>query len=122
VKSLNAQDKVLFSVNTKILTNFGWPKDKLGSLKSISASYLAGYLIGKKSKIDSRIILDSGIIPSTTGSRIYACVKGVSDAGLDIKFDKEIAPSEERIRGTNLKSELGKEFDKIKSEIDKSKF
>jgi large subunit ribosomal protein L18 len=64
VLSEEAQDKVLKGVTSKDLINYGWPKEMEGSLKSITASYLTGYLIGKeinKSKLEQPII-DLGMI------------------------------------------------------------
>lgn len=110
IESKDAQDKIIASINTKQLLEHGWPKEKLGSLKSLSASYLAGYLLGHKAKIKERVILDSGLIPSTKGSRTYAAVKGLADAGIDIAFDEKIVPNEKQIKhviGENI-------FNKIK--------
>jgi large subunit ribosomal protein L18 len=117
IKSENAQDKVIYFVSTKELLEHGWPKEKQGSLKSLSASYLAGYLLGKKAKesslektsektsknIKDRLILDTGLIPNTKGSRIYAAVKGISDAGLKINYDEKVVPSKDRIEGKHNK-------------------
>jgi len=114
VESENAKDKVLCSVNTKELLRHGWPGDKAGSLKSLGATYLAGLLLGKKAKeIKQEVILDSGLIPNTKGSRVYAAVKGASDSGIAIKYDKKILPNEERIKN---KYEF---FEKVKGEINK---
>jgi large subunit ribosomal protein L18 len=115
VESESAQDKVVYSVSTRDLLKSGWPKDKSGSLKSLSAAYLAGFLLGKKAKIKGRVVLDTGLIPSTKGSRIYAAVKGISDAGIEINYDKEMIPSKERIEGKN--SKVGDVFAKIKNKI-----
>ena len=90
IESKHAQDKVIFSVNTKDLLKHGWPENKSGSLKSVTAGYLAGYLIGKKAKNVSEVILDLGLIPNTSGSRVYSVVKGVSDSGVKINFDKKL--------------------------------
>ena len=68
-------------------------------------------------------ILDLGLYPSTKGSRIYACVKGVLDAGLNIPCDESIFPSEERIKGLHIAKHLEKfkslpeEFEKIKQNL-----
>ena len=113
IESKHAQDKVLFSVNTKDLLEHGWPKDKSGSLKSVTAGYLAGYLIGKKAKNISGLILDLGLIPNTSGSRVYAVVKGVSDSGIKINFDHKIAPSKEKIEA----KDKGIDFNKIKEKL-----
>ncbi|MAG02423.1 50S ribosomal protein L18 [Candidatus Pacearchaeota archaeon] len=98
VESENAVDKVVYGVSTKDLLKYEWPKEKVGSLKSLGAAYLGGLLLGKKmKKMESRVILDSGLIPSTKGSRVYAAVKGLSDSGIDIKFDEKMIPETERI-------------------------
>ncbi len=116
IESSDAQDKVVYSVNTSELLEHGWPKEKQGSLKSTSAAYLAGLLLGKKAKaLKQRVVLDTGLIPSTKGSRIYAAVKGISDAGIEINFDEKMIPSKERIEGKNSKVE--DIFAKIKSKI-----
>ncbi len=107
VESVRAQDKVLHTVSTKDLLKHGWPADKVGSLKSLSAAYLAGLLIGKKaSDIKGRIILDSGLIPSTKASRVYASVKGVADSGIKIPFDEKIVPSDEMINKYDFVSKV----------------
>jgi len=114
VESKHAQDKVLYSVNSQELLKQGWPENKKGSLKSLAAGYLSGLLLGKKckDKIKEKIILDTGLIPSTKGSRIYAAVKGVADSGIKIDYDEKVIPDEERIKGNyeffnQIKSKLG---------------
>ena len=101
VESDDAKDKVLYSVNTRDLLKQGWPTDKSGSLKSLAASYLAGLLLGKKAKdkIKKSVILDSGLIPNTKGSRVYSVVKGISDSGINIKYDEKVMPTDEMIKG-----------------------
>ena len=113
IESKHAQDKVICSVNTKDLLKYGWPENKSGSLKSVTAGYLAGYLIGKKAKNISGLILDMGLIPNTSGSRVYAVVKGVSDSGIKINFDKDIVPSKEKIEA----KDKGIDFNKIKEKL-----
>jgi len=121
VESSQARDKVLHTVNTKELLKLGWPEAKKGSLKSLAAAYLGGLLIGKKALAGTaskdavghnvkNVILDSGLIPSTKGSRVYAAVKGVVDAGLEIPNKEEILPSDEMINKFEF-------FDKVKGEI-----
>jgi large subunit ribosomal protein L18 len=118
VESNKAQDKVIYSVNTKELLKKGWPENKKNSLKSISAAYLGGLLLGGKAKkLDRSIILDCGLIPSTNGSRVYSAVKGLSDGGIEIKFDKKILPDEKRIQGKHMKEDFSEQFIKIKSKI-----
>ncbi|MBD3252249.1 50S ribosomal protein L18 [Candidatus Pacearchaeota archaeon] len=113
IESKNAQDRVVYSANTKELLKYGWPKDKIGSLKSLAAAYLGGFLIGKKSeKLKNKVILDMGLIPNTKGSRVYAAVKGFSDSGRKIDYNKKVVPGEERFKT--------EEYAKIKESIDKN--
>ena len=116
IESKNAQDKTTFFVSTKDLLKLGWPKEKKGSLKTISAAYLGGLILGKKAKgIKERIILDTGLIPNTKGSRIYAAVKGVADSGMEINYNEEVTPKMEKIEGKENK--LDEIFKKIKGAI-----
>jgi len=117
IESKKAQDKIIYSINTKELLKKGWPKELKGSLKSLPAAYLGGLLLGAKAKnLKEKIILDSGLIPNTKGSKVYAAVKGVSDSGIKIKYNEKVMPSQERIEGANGK--ISKEiFNKIKEKI-----
>lgn len=113
VESKHAQDKIIKTVSTKDLLKYGWPEDKVGKLKSLGAAYLVGLLMGKKVKdmVKGRVILDSGLIPNTKGSRVYAAVKGLADSGINIPFNEEVVPSKESIE----KEEF---FNKVKEGIE----
>ncbi len=114
IESEHAKDKVLYSVNTKELLKLGWAEEKKGSLKSISASYLGGLLLGKKAKeLKEKVILDTGLIPNTKGSRDYATVKGLADSGIEIKYNEKIMPSEDRIQGKHINLDIKSIIDKI---------
>ncbi len=93
-------DKVLAGVNSRALEKYGWTVHK----GNIPAAYLTGYLLGKrtlKQKI-KEAVLDTGMHTPVKGSKIYACVKGVIDAGVQIPADKNILPSEDRINGQHI--------------------
>jgi large subunit ribosomal protein L18 len=93
-------DKTLVAVTSKALRKYGW----LGDLKNTPAAYLTGFLAGllaKKAGI-SHAILDIGLHPSVKGSRIYAAVKGLIDAGVEIPVSSEVLPSEDRISGKHI--------------------
>ena len=117
VTSKQAQDKIEFGSNSKILLKYGWPEQFKNSLKSISASYLFGLLIGKQI-IDKKLklpILDFGMIRMLHKSKPYAFLKGLIDSGLKINCKKEALPSEERIVGKHMKNKI--KFEEIKSKI-----
>ena len=52
------------------------------------------------------MILDNGLQSSQSGSRVYAALKGVVDAGINVPCSKEIFPSEDRISGKHI-AQLG---------------
>lgn len=119
VTSHEAQDRVVFSVNSKDLIKYGWPKDKEGSLKSLTASYMTGYLTGKeihKRKAETPII-DFGMIKVMHKTKTFAFIKGLIDAGVKINCDKKDFPNEDRIKGEHLNAKIS--FNEIKSKIDK---
>ena len=109
-------DKVMASVHSNELLSYGWK----GSRKNIPSCYLVGLLLGKKciQKKITRAILYIGKRHFTT--KIAACLKGMSEAGLEMPFSQEILPTEERIQGNHI-AEYAK---KIKSNDDlyKSRF
>lgn len=121
IKSEEAKDKAIITIDSKKLLDYGWPKEFSGSLKSLSASYLTGYLIGKqiKAKKLETPIVDIGMIQAIHKTKVYAFIKGLIDSGLEIKCKEETFPEEDRIKGKHLKKDFSDTFEKIKSEIDK---
>lgn len=113
VESKIAQDSVKKAISSNELLEYGWPKEKIGSLKSIPAAYLTGLLFGKSIKDLKPAVFDLGLARSTKGSRIYAALKGLVDAGFDIPHGKEIFPEEKRIQNENVKDF----FEKVKIKI-----
>jgi len=93
-------DKVMLTVSSKALKNFGWKGDN----GNLSSAYLVGFLAGKKSieKGIKEAIFDLGFSNSVRGSRLYAALAGAIDSGLKIPFDQEILPSKERISGEHI--------------------
>lgn len=96
----DAGDKIILAVNSKILDKFGWKLNK-GNLPS---AYLVGLLIGKKAKKKeiNELILDIGLNKAVKGSRIFAVLRGVVDAGVNVPHSEEVLPKEDRIKGTHI--------------------
>lgn len=120
VVSKEAQDKVIMGVNSKDLMKYGWPKNAEGSLKSIPASYLTGFLIGKriiKEKLANPVI-NFGMHTVLHKTRAFAFIKGIIDAGVEIKYKGEVFPDEKRIKGEQTKSKIP--FDEIKKALEKA--
>jgi large subunit ribosomal protein L18 len=114
-------DKTLAAASSEELKKLGWKF----ACDNLPAAYLTGLLIGKKAlkKGIKEAILDAGLYHSTSGSRIYAVVKGALDAGLKVPVAEKVLPKEERIKGLHIASYLEKfknlpdEFEKIKQKI-----
>lgn len=121
ITSKEAQDKVIITINSKDLLNHGWPESFKGSLKSIPAAYLTGYLIGKqiKNKKLENPIIDLGMLRTIHKTKIFGFIKGVIDSGIKIECKKENFPEEERIHGKNLKKDFSKIFSEIKLKLDR---
>ena len=122
VISNEARDKIIIGVSSKHLIKYGWPKEISGSLKSIPASYLTGYLFGRliiKKKLEIPIV-DFGMVRNLHKTKSYAFLRGLRDSGLKINCKEETFPEEERIEGKKMKKDFSKEFKEIKLKIDKS--
>ena len=120
VKSIEAKDKALVGLTSFELLKHGWPKDLVGSLKSIPACYLTGYLAGKKiieKTKNSDAIVDLGLQRNVHGSRIYASIKGLIDAGIKIKVDEKVFPSKERLSGKDVNKGVKEAFEKVKANL-----
>jgi large subunit ribosomal protein L18 len=113
VTSEVAKDKVLVTVSTKDLLKHGWPEKLSGSLKSLPAAYLMGYLLGKKSKVKDGI-LDMGLLTHVPKSRVYAFVRGLRDSGFEIPCNEEVLPDDEML---NRKPETGKLINQLKEKL-----
>lgn len=120
VVSDEAQDKIILGITSKALLRYGWPESATGSLKSIPASYLTGFLFGKKiQKEDLETpIVDFGMIRMKHKTKTFAFLKGLIDAGLEIECKDEAFPEEERLNGESLKHKV--KVSEIKSKIEKA--
>lgn len=116
-------DKVLLTVQSKELKKHGWTY----STKSLPGAYLAGMLLAKKAKKDkiTDAILDLGLQSPLRGSRLYAALKGAIDGGLNIPANKEVFPTEDRLKGEHIAKHIEKyknittDFEKVKTELKK---
>lgn len=91
-----------------------------GNTDTTPASYLAGYLAGKRAlkKDVSKAVLDIGFLSPSKGSRVFAALKGLLDAGIEIPHSEEKLPSEDRILGKHLKNFDSNQMMEIKKKID----
>ena len=93
-------DKIIVSAHSSELNKLGWKFNK----GNLPAAYLTGLLAGKKAKDKGlkEIILDIGLNSPVKGARIFACLKGVVDAGVNVPVSEEILPKEDRIKGIHI--------------------
>jgi large subunit ribosomal protein L18 len=110
-------DKIIASATAHELRKLGWNS----STDTLPADYLTGLLCGKRAKVKNitQATLDIGLHTASKGARVFACLKGLLDAGLEIPHNKNKLPSEDRIKGKHIKEDLELLFNEVKSKIEK---
>ncbi len=109
-------DIILASANSNELKNkYNWNF----STATTPSAYLTGFLAGTRAKNKgiNECVLDTGRHPPITGSKIFASVKGLTDAGIECKHSEEKIPSEDRIMGKHLTKDIMPAISDIKSKI-----
>jgi large subunit ribosomal protein L18 len=94
-------DKVIVSAHSKELAKkYGWQ----GGEGNLSAAYLTGLLCGYKAAASGvkEAVLDLGLHAPTKGSRVFAALRGVLDAGLTIPHSADKLPDEKRVQGLHV--------------------
>ncbi|MEK6928055.1 MAG: 50S ribosomal protein L18 [Nanoarchaeota archaeon] len=115
VHSTSAQDSIMFGASSKDLLTKGWPQELAGSLKSIPAAYLTGFLIAKLAKAKVKeAILDLGMQRSQPKTRLFAALKGAIDGGLLIPHSEEALPAYSEI---SKNPKTGKLIEQIKGKL-----
>jgi large subunit ribosomal protein L18 len=114
-------DIVVVGVSSRMLKKFGWVVHS----GNVPAAYLTGFLLGKRAmkKGITEGVLDTGLRTPVKGSKLYACVKGLKDAGVDLPVQEDVLPSDERIRGNHIVAHTGKKrivdlFNQVKKSIE----
>ena len=93
-------DKTLVGVHSKTLFKLGWKGDP----NNTPAAYLTGLLAGLKAKKlgIKYAVPDIGLHRAVKGARVFAAIKGLRDAGVEVPASEEVLPSEDRIRGEHI--------------------
>jgi large subunit ribosomal protein L18 len=94
-------DEVVVSAQSKeVARKYGWKAPR----GSVPAAYLTGFLCGLKAKAHGieGAILDIGLHPPSRGARIFAVLKGVLDADVNVPHSEEKLPDEKRITGEHI--------------------
>ncbi len=109
-------DKILASAVSKELEkNYQWNF----STSTTPAAYLTGLLAAKRAKENgiSEGVLDIGLKTPVKGSRVFAALKGVLDAGIECPHNDEKLPNEDRLLGIHLDEKITNNVTNIKSKI-----
>jgi large subunit ribosomal protein L18 len=112
-------DKVALNVTgNDLVKKFSWPDNM--SKKSVPASYLVGFALGKAAIAAGHedAVLDIGLAASTPGSRVFAALRGMVEAGLNVPHSEEILPSDDRINGTHIDESVASAIETTKSSIE----
>lgn len=109
-------DKIVASAFSKELGKYGWGK----ASGSLPAAYLTGLLAGKRARAKGieTAVLDIGLNSPSKGSRAFAGLKGLLDAGLEIPHDEEVLPSADRLEGKHLGENVMKAFKDVKTKLE----
>ena len=94
-------DKVVVSAHSRELAKtYGW----LGSGGNVPAAYLTGLLCGFKAKASGveKAFLDIGLNIPSKGTRVFAALKGVVDAGVEVPHSEDVLPDEDRVSGKHI--------------------
>ncbi len=89
------------------------------SCSSTPAAYLTGLLAGvraKKEGINSGV-LDIGRQVPVKGSKIFAVLKGVLDAGIECPHGEGMFPDEKRILGKHIEDKMESDVTNVKKKI-----
>ncbi len=93
-------DEVLASANSReLIKSYGWR----APTGNIPAAYLTGLLAGLKAKAAGikEAVLDLGLVSPTKGSRSFAVLSGVVDAGVAVPHSEEKIVKE-RVKGDHI--------------------
>jgi large subunit ribosomal protein L18 len=92
-------DEILAAAHSRELKEFGWK----ASTGNVPSAYLTGLLCGLRAKKEgvTEAVLDIGLIPPTKGSRLFAMLSGVLDAGVEVPHDEEKFVKE-RVNGFHI--------------------
>jgi large subunit ribosomal protein L18 len=113
-------DQVLAAANSRqLIKTYGWK----AATGNIPAAYLTGLLCGLKAKTAgiNEAILDIGMVIPTRGSKVFAVLNGVLDAGVEVPHGEEKIVAD-RNKGDHIATyaeELGVDSDEYKAKFSK---
>ncbi|MBI4394539.1 MAG: 50S ribosomal protein L18 [Euryarchaeota archaeon] len=108
-------DVIIATATSVDLKGLGWD----GAPTNTPAAYLVGLLAGKRASAKNvkEGVLDIGRHNPVPGSRVFAALKGVVDAGVDVPHGENILPDDARIAGGHLEGSSTEKFNAVKAKI-----
>jgi large subunit ribosomal protein L18 len=109
-------DKVVISaMGSDLVKQYKWNH----SLSSTPAAYLTGLLAGSKAKKAgiSSGVLDIGRQVPVKGSKVFATLQGILDAGISCPHGEGMIPDQERLLGKHIDAKIEKDVTSIKNKI-----
>ncbi len=100
IQATSKGDEVLAAANSQELHTYGW-KAACGNIPS---AYLTGLLCGRRA-VEKKVkgaVADIGLGQPSKGARVFASIKGVLDAGVDVPHKADKLPSDERLTGQHI--------------------
>ena len=109
-------DLVVASAISKDLKEKGWTY----SCANMPAAYLTGYLAGKRAVAAGLeyAVLDIGMQKPAKGGVLFAVVKGMVDAGLEVPHGESVVPSEDRINGKHIDDKVEAAMNSVKKKLE----
>jgi len=107
VKAEATGDQVVVSAHSRELAEtYSWK----GDCGNAPAAYLTGLLCGFRAAAQGvkKAVLDLGLQSPSRGTRVFAAVKGVLDAGVMVPHSENMLPDESRISGQHVVDYAGK--------------
>ncbi len=101
IESKATGDEVIASANSgELKKTYGWQ----GACGNVPAAYLTGLLCGYRAaaKGVEKAVLDLGLQSPSRGARVFAALKGIVDAGVNVPHDEGVLPDEARIGGHHI--------------------
>lgn len=97
-------DRVGVTASTRDLVRLGWA----GSCSNLPAAYLVGYLAGKRALAAGigYAVPDIGMQRPQRGGVLFAAIKGMLDAGLEVPCSEEVLPVEDRLLGRHIDASI----------------
>ncbi len=109
-------DTVAAAADTKDLMKMGWTY----ACSNIPAAYLVGYMAGQKAKKAGieYAVLDIGMANPQRGGVLFAVVKGLTDAGVEIPCGEGMFPAEDRINGKHIDDKIEGAVNSMKQKLE----